>query len=214
MPDLSFAVDGAEPVRFAATPQLTLKLRVRNRPVDEKIAAIVLRCQVQIDARARAYHDDEQKGLRDLFGAPERWGQTLRSILWTQSSVTVPAFTDTVLVDLLLPCSYDFNLAPTKFFHALDKGDIPLTLQFSGSVFYVGAAATLQVMPIAWSQEVAYRLPLLVWKETMAHYYAHDRFLPLHRDVFDRLYRYRVRHELPTWEGTIERLLGGAEEPR
>ncbi len=52
------------------------------------------------------------------------------------TSVAVPGFTDNILVDLELPCTFDFNVATTKYFHALDSGEIPLCVMFSGTVFY------------------------------------------------------------------------------
>jgi len=214
VPDLSFTVEGAKTVRFAASPQLALELRVANAPAGESIQAVVLRCQVQIDAPNRHYSDEEQAGLRDLFGAPERWGQTLRTVLWTQSTVTIPAFTDHVTVDVALPCGYDFNLATTKLFHALREGEIPLTLLFSGTVFYAGADDTLQVAQIPWSKETHYRLPVRVWKDTMDLYYPNSLFVPLRKDVFERLYGHKVRLGLPTWEQTVERLLERAGETR
>jgi hypothetical protein len=30
--------------------------------------------------------------------------------------------------------------------------------------------------------------------------------------VFDRLYQYKVRHGIPTWEQVIDRVLAGTEE--
>jgi hypothetical protein len=208
VPELSFAVESAAPVPYAAAPQLALKLRI-SETCGAAVQTIALRCQVRIDAPARAYSDEEQAGLRDLFGAPERWGTTLRSLLWTHASVIVPAFEGSALVDLELPCSYDFNLATTKWFHSLGDGDIPLTLLFSGSVFYAGDGGALQVAQIPWSSETSHRLPVRVWKQTMDLYYPNDLFLTLRKDVFERLYRHKVAHGIPTWEQTVERLLDG-----
>ena len=78
MPDLTFEVEGAQAVRSAA---LALKLSINNADEQEAIHTIVLRCQVQIEAPRRRYN------------AGEQGGQTLRSILWTHTSVVVPPFT-------------------------------------------------------------------------------------------------------------------------
>src|ERR1700694_1754119 len=75
MPDLGFAVESVEAVPFAAAPLLALKLRIENRPVEEPIHSIALRCQIQIDAPFRIYQPLEEEGLRDLFGERERWGK-------------------------------------------------------------------------------------------------------------------------------------------
>ena len=62
--------------------------------------------------------------MRDLFGEPERWSQTLRSLLWTHASVVVPSFQGARLVDLPVPCTFDFNVAATKYLRRLDgRGD-------------------------------------------------------------------------------------------
>jgi hypothetical protein len=51
-----------------------------------------------------------------------------------------------------------------------------------------------------------------VWKDLIDHYYPNSAWLYLRRDVFDRLYQYKVRHGIPTWEQVIERVLAGTEE--
>ena len=41
----------------------------------------------------------------------------------------------------------------------------------------------------------------------MDHYYPNCAWLSLRQDIFDRLYRYKIRHGLPTWDETFEKLL-------
>lgn len=207
MPDLSFNVEGAEPVPYAATPLLALKLRVTNRDPDEQIQSILLQCQVQIEATRRRYGPGEQARLLDLFGEPERWGQTLRSTLWTHVNASVRPFTGSTLVDLPVPCTFDFNVAATKYFHALEAGEVPLCLLFSGTVFYHDDERGLQVAQIPWEKEARYRLPVAVWKQVVDYYYPNSAWLTLRRDVFDRLHEYKMRHGIPTWEQAMERLL-------
>ena len=212
MPDLKFHVERAEVVPFAVAPQLALKLRVSNANAAEAIHTVVLRCQIQIEATRRRYSAEEQRGLRDLFGEPERWGQTLRTLLWTHTSAVVPAFIASTEIDLPVPCTFDFNVATTKYFSGLSEGEIPLCLQFSGTVFYATGDGPLQVMLIPWDKEVRFRLPVQVWKELMDNYYPNSAWLCLRRDVFERLHRYKVEHGIPTWEETLERVLSCTEE--
>ena len=73
---------------FAAAPQLAFKLRVDNSPADQAIQTIALRCQIQIEATRRRYSAEEQQRLSELFGEPERWSQTLRSMLWTHAQTS------------------------------------------------------------------------------------------------------------------------------
>src|SRR5258708_3131986 len=138
MPDLIITADSADVVPFAASPTLAFKLRVVNSDPNETIHTVVLRCQIQIEVTRRRYSSMDQERLRDLFGEPERWGQTLRNLLWTNTSVVMPQFTGAATVDLQVPCTFDFSVATTKYFNGLAEGDIPVCLMFSGTVFYAG----------------------------------------------------------------------------
>ena len=170
MPDLSFQVEKAEPLPFSVAPTLIFKLRVTNTISEEPIQAVMLQCQVQIEATRRRYGAQDQDLLLDLFGEPERWSRTLRTILWTHTSVNIPPFTGSSVVDLPVPCTYDFNIATTKYFYALEEGEIPLLLLFSGTIFYVADNGVLQVARVPWNKEASFRLPVRVWKEMMDMY--------------------------------------------
>ena len=212
MPDLRFRVEGADAVSFAAQPLLALKLHIENAKAEETIHTVALRAQIQIEANRRQYNAGEKKSLRDLFDQPDRWGQTLRPMLWTHSSVVVPSFQNEIQVDLQVPCTFDFNVAATKYFHAASDGDIPLHLLFSGTVFYIDPEGSLQVSPISWNSEARYGLPVRVWREMMEFYYPNSAWLCLRRDVFERLYDYKVQHSITTWEDMFESLLASERE--
>jgi hypothetical protein len=218
MPDLKFQVVMAEPEPFAAGPLLRFKLRVSQSGATGAevvpIHAVSLQCQLRIEPAQRGYAALEQEKLLDLFDSPRRWGQTLRPMLWTHTSVAIGPFADAVIVDLPVPCTYDFNLGITKYFYALEEGDVPVTLLFSGSIFYQGGDGALQVTQIPWNSEAAFRLPISVWKEMMERYYPNSAWLCLRKDVFDRLYQYKGRQGLPTWEQALESLLPASENGR
>jgi hypothetical protein len=173
----------------------------------EPIQTVALRCQIQIESPRRRYSAEEQEHLLDLFGEPERWGQTLRTMLWTHASVIVPPFEGSALVDLPVPCTFDFNVAAAKYFAGLEDGEVPLLLLFSGTIFYETQEGALQVSQIPWEKETKYRLPVRVWQEMMDTYYPNSAWLCLRRDVFDRLYQYKMRGGIPTWEQALENLL-------
>ena len=204
MPDLSFQIESAEPQRFTVAPTLLFKLRISNLAAREIIHSVALRCQIQIEVTRRQYTADDQEQLRDLFGETERWGQTLKTMLWTHASVVAPQFRDTTLVDLPVPCTFDFNVAATKYFHGVGDGDVPLSFLFSGTVFYEDAHTDLQVAPIPWDKEARFRLPVKAWREMMEIYYPNTAWLCLRRDVFESLYQYKVAHGIPTWEEMLE----------
>lgn len=207
MPELSFQVVGVEAVHFAISPLLALKLRVTNANPRESLHSVSVQCQIQIQASRRHYSAEEQQRLRDLFGSEDRWSQTLRTMLWTHANVVVTAFEGTTLVDLPVPCTFDFNVAATKYFSAIETGTIPILLQFSGTAFYAGENGALQVSPIPWNREAAYDLPVTIWKEMMDSYYPNSAWINLRRDVFDRLLAYKSRNGIPTWEQTLESML-------
>ena len=213
MPDLSFRVEGAEAVPFAAQPLLALKLHVDNTIPEETIHTIALRAQIQIEVNRRHYDAGEKQALRDLFDQPERWGQTLRPMLWTHASVVITSFVGQTTADLHVPCTFDFSVAATKYFHAVADGDIPLNLLFSGTVFYADPKGALQVSPISWNVEARYRLPVRTWRDMMEFYYPNSAWLCLKRDVFERLYEYKVQHAIPNWEQALEALLAPEQEP-
>lgn len=212
MPELSFRVEGVRVVPYAAVPQLAFDLRVANASAEEAIHSVVLRAQIQIEVTRRQYSAEEQKHLVDLFGEPERWGTTLRNMLWTHAAVTVPPFQKETVAAISVPCTFDFNIAATKYFHGLSQGDLPLNFLFSGTVFYEAPDEGLQVAPISWEQEARFKLPLKIWKQLIDEYYPNSAWLCLRRDAFERLYDYKVRHGIPTWEAAIERVLSDAEE--
>ncbi len=212
MPDLNFKIEGADAVTYAAAPLLAFKLRLTNTPADQTIHTVVLRAQIQIDVTRRRYTPQEQEQLADLFGDAGRWSQTLRSMLWTHASVVVPEFQKETVVDLPVPCTFDFNVAATKYFHGLKDGDLPLIFLFSGTVFYQDQGESLQVAPISWDKEDKFKLPVKAWRDLIESYYPNSAWLSLRKDVFERLYEYKVRHGIPTWEQTLERVLAGVEE--
>ena len=212
MPDLNFTIDGAEAVPYSAAPLLALKLGIKNSNPKESIRAIMLQSQIQIEATRRHYASGEQAGLLDLFGTPDRWSQTLRSTLWTHAHANVGPFSSETTVDLPVPCTFDFNIAATKYFNALEGGEVPICLLFSGTVFYDDVTRGLQIAQIPWSKEARYRLPVEVWKKVMDLYYPNTAWLALRRDVFDRLHEFKMLCGLPTWEQAMERLLAQADE--
>ena len=212
MPELDFGIESVAAVSYAAVPSVSFRLRVTNAKNEEQIHSVLLRAQIQIEVTRRHYSPQEQAGLQDLFGPPERWGQTLKNMLWTHVAVNIPAFKKETVVEIPVPCTFDFSVGATKYFHGLTEGDLPLNFQFSGTVFYQGDEG-LQVAPISWEKEAKFKLPLKVWKQVIDEYYPNTAWLCLRRDAFEKLYQYKVHNGIPTWEEVIERVLTNAAEP-
>jgi Family of unknown function (DUF6084) len=213
MPNLTFAIEKAEVLPFAAVPTLAFVTRIENSKAGEQIQSVALRAQVLIEASKRRYNLSERNSLRDLFGEPERWSQTVRSLLWCQVTATVREFSDSAMIPLSAPCTFDFNVAATKYFHgAVGDDEIPLCFQFSGTIFYRSADGALQIEQIGWDKEARFRLAAQVWREMMDHYYPNSAWLRLDRDIFERLYEYKRRHGFATWEQAINHLLPHQKE--
>jgi len=71
--DLGFTVLEVRAEPYAAVPTLMFRLRI-TEGTGERIHAIALRCQIQIEPRQRHYAAAEEERLFELFGAPPRWG--------------------------------------------------------------------------------------------------------------------------------------------
>jgi len=211
VPDLDFRVEGAEVLEYAAVPSILFKLRIENLEEDP-IRSVALNTQIRIAATRRHYDPAEQERLLELFGAPGRWKDTLRSLLWTHTVLQVPPFSGSTVVEMPVPCTYDLEVISAKYFYALEDGEVPLEFLFSGTVFYAGEGGRLQVERISWEKEAEFRLPVRVWKEMMEHYFPNSAWIRLRTDAFDRLYDYKIREGLPTWEATVESLLRASEQ--
>lgn len=219
-PVLDFAVEDVSALRPAAAPTLRFALRIDAGGAS--IRSVVLDVQLRIAAPRRAYDEHEQTLLADLFGTPDRWGETMRSLPWTRAVVVVPPFTGEVVADLDVPCTFDFEVAATRYLAALaDDGVVPLELLFSGTVFYVDADGRLQVGRIAWDREAACAPPVRVWRDAVEQGFPHSAWMRLDRTAFERLAAFRADNALTSWEAVLEELLtayelGGPEaaEPR
>jgi Family of unknown function (DUF6084) len=105
-------------------------------------------------------------------------------------------------------CTYDLEVAAASYLAALEDGDVPLELLFSGTVFYGGADGRLQAERISWTKEATYALPVRVWRETMDGHFPGSAWLRLSRESYDRLRAYRARNAFATWDDAVATLLG------
>jgi hypothetical protein len=204
-PELGFTVLACEPLAHAAAPSLRFSLGIDAHGA--AVRSVMLDVQIRIAATQRQYDEAEQAQLGDLFGEAHRWADTLRNLLWTQATLVVPPFDGSTVVDLIVPCTYDFDVAAAKYLAGLHEGEIPLELLFSGTVFYAGASGAIQINRISWNAEAAHRLPVRVWRETMDHYFPNSAWLRLDRRAFERLVAFRARNALTSWEAVVDALL-------
>jgi hypothetical protein len=168
---------------------------------------------VRIDPQRRPYEAAEADGLGDLFGGRPRWSSTLKPFLWMHATAMVRGFRGGIDVDLPLPCTYDFEVAATKYLHALRHGDIPLSLLFSGTVFTRGAT-DFQVEQIPWHADVDHRMPVQRWRQAMDAFFPDSAWIRVPTATLDALARFRSERGLPTWEQAFDTLLGEAQPAR
>ena len=206
MTELVFDCLDAQPERYAAAPTMILKLRIAEL-TGEPVHAMTLQCQIRIESQRRRYSDTEAERLHDLFGETSRWGDTLKPLHFTSLALTVPAFTGSVEVELPVPCTYDFEVTSAKYLNALDEGEIPLLLLFTGSVFTRGASG-FAVERVPWNKEAQYRLPVATWRVMMDLHFPDSAWIRVRRDTFDALQRYKSREAMTNWDEALESLLG------
>ncbi len=212
MSTLSFGVLGARCEPFALAPQLALRVRI-DESSRADIYAIALRVQIMIEPQRRRYDVPEAELLVDLFGTQERYGDTLRPMLWTHASQMVSAFRGSTEIDVPVPCSYDVEVAANAYFSALEDGVIPLNLLFSGTVIERGETGVASSF-VPWSCEARFDLPVAAWRASMDAHFPKTAWIRVHRDVFDELRRYKTAQQSITWDAAVRQLIDGAAAQR
>ncbi len=204
--DVDFEVLGARPVKYAAAPMLSFDLQV-TETAGAPVYMIALTVQLMIEPARRRYDDGTRERLVELFGAPERWAVTTRSLVWAKLDVLVPAFTGTITVTVPIACHYDLELAAAKYLHSLPDGEAPLALHFSGMIYYPGDDGGLQMTLIPWSKSIDFRMPVSVWQETIGHYYPGTAWVAVRADTFEALQREKLARGLATLDACVSSLL-------
>ena len=205
-PDLDFAVLGARPVKYAAAPMLTLDLHI-TEAAGREVYMVALSIQLMIDPARRRYDNATRERLVELFGAPERWAVTTRSLVWSHLDVVVPAFTGSTTVSVPIACHYDLELAAAKYLHSLPDGEAPLALHFNGMIYYPDANGRLQMVLIPWSKSIDFRMPVSVWRETIDHYYPSTAWIAVGSETYESLQREKLARGLATLDACVSALL-------
>ncbi|MFG3104400.1 DUF6084 family protein [Streptomyces sp. NPDC048182] len=210
MTRFDFTCTGVRADAYAAGPTLVFRLRITASP-DTRVHALALRTQIRIEPARRGYSGDEGEALGDLFGERSRWGGSLNPVQFAQVSSMVQGFTGETETDLVVPCTYDMDIASTRYFNALQEGEVPLLMLFSGTAFT--GAGGFHVEPVPWDREASFRMPVATWREMVEQHFPGSGWLRLPRDAMDALLAHRSRHALPSWEATVEHLLAATPAP-
>jgi len=210
MAELSFTCVDVQPERYAAAPTLLFRLRV-GAAGGQRVRAIALRCQIRIEPSRRGYGDKEAARLLELFGERGRWGDTVKPFQFANTSTVVPSFNDWIELDITVPCSYDMEVTAGRYFHALEDGEVPFILLFSGTIFGDGENG-MWIEQVPWPAETRYKMPVAVWREMMDIHFPGSGWLRLRRDTIDALADFRAARALPTWDDAIIAVLDTARE--
>jgi hypothetical protein len=210
MAELSFTCLDIQPERYAVAPTLLFRLRV-NAAAEQRVRAVALRCQIRIEPQRRGYGEQEAERLLELFGERGRWGDTLKPFQFANTSTVVASFTGSIEVDVSVPCSYDMEVTAGRYFHALEDGEIPFILLFSGTVFRDGEK-TLWIEQVPWHAECRYRMPVTLWRDMMDMHFPGSGWLRLRRDTIDALADFRAARALPTWDDAVIAVLDAARD--
>jgi Family of unknown function (DUF6084) len=209
-PEPDFQVVSAGGRRHAAVPAIDFAIQV-SEPSGRQVYAIALTAQIMIEPARRSYDDETRAKLVELFGAPERWATTTRSLVWHQADALVPAFTGATTFHVSVPAGFDMEVASSKYLYGLGDGEVPLAFNFNGTVHYRGDDGRLQLSLVPWSCSAEFRLPVATWRDLIDHYYPHMGWIPLQDTTLEALQREKVRRGSPTLDACVAELLAVRE---
>lgn len=211
--DPVFSVLDVEPVRAALAPTLRFHLHVDD-PTGRETITIALSTQIQVEPARRVHDEETRRKLTDLFGAPERWAATTHPFQWARVESLVPGFTGATSFAVDVPCTYDMEVAATKYFSALPDGEVPLTFHFSGMALYRGDEDRLQVRPVPWSCHAEWRMPVAAWRGLIADAYPGGGWVALDDETLGALRDRALRDGDRSLGACIARLVGPQEDAR
>jgi Family of unknown function (DUF6084) len=204
--DPVFTVLGVEPVAHALAPTLRFQLHVSD-PEGRAIYAIALSAQIQVDPARRAYDAATRERLVELFGEPERWGATTHSFQWARVDALVSSFTGATSFELEVACTYDLEVAASKYFYSLPDGHAPLSFHFTGMILYRDEDANLRVNAVPWSCSARWSMPVEAWKRAIADQYPGGGWVRLSTETLDALQRRKAEQGHHSFDACVAGLL-------
>jgi len=205
-PAPSFEILGAEAVRHAAAPTLHFAAQA-TEPEGREVYTIALRAQIMIEPAKRSYDEETKARLVELFGEPERWGTTTRPSVLAEIDVLVPAFTGATTFTIPFRSSFDLELAAAKYIYSLPDGNVPLTFNFTGTIFYRAGDGRMQIEQIRWDCSAGFALPVSTWRDMIRDHYPKGGWVALETETFDLLAARKAELGLPSFDATIAALL-------
>ena len=152
------------PVERAAAPDARLHGPRRPTTPGARVYTIALTAVITIEPSKRRYDDAEPR-------APGRAVRRARALGVDHDQLPLGAgrragagFTGSTEFELAVPCTYDLELAATKYFDGLADGEAPLRFHFNGTVFYEADDGRMQIVQVPWDRSPRFRMPVEVWR--------------------------------------------------
>ncbi len=144
-------------------------------------------------------------GSSSSSASRERWASTTTNFRWAQADALVPAFEGSTEFELVVPCTYDLELAAAKYFNGLADGVAPLRFHFNGTVFYEADDGRMQIVQVPWDRSPRFEMPVEVWREAIDAVYPYRAWVPVDTATLERLQRRKAERGLPTFDAVARR---------
>ena len=200
----------ARPVERAAAPTLAFTVRAADES-GRRLFTIALTAVITIEPSKRRYDDETRERLYELFGEPQRWASTTTNFRWAQAEALVPAFEGSTEFELVVPCTYDVEVAAAKYFHGLADGEAPLRFHFNGTVFYEADDGRMQIVQIPWDRSPRFGMPVEAWRAAIDAVYPYRAWVPVDKQTLESLQRRKAERGLPTFDAVLGELLAEEE---
>lgn len=135
---------------------------------ERELQGVTLAIRIQIPPEQRRYSGQEAERLWELFGPVDQWARSLRPIPWTKSRLEVGPFRGSAVTTLKLPGTFAPEEAAGKYLAALQEGQVPLELLFSGTLSWMSRDGRLLSAMVPWDREATFRMPLETWRQVAA----------------------------------------------
>jgi hypothetical protein len=126
--------------------------------------------------------------------------------VWARVETLLPSFSSQTEFTLVVPCTYDLEVASAKYLDALTDGEVPLSFHFSGRIFYRGEDGRLQIVLTPWTS-AAFRMPVAIWRGMIDQHFPGSGFIRVQHDTLRALGLHKASHGIPTFDGAIADLL-------
>ena len=206
-----FEVVSVEPVARSVEPALSFKGTIKDASM-RPVYMIALTAIVVVEPGKRSYRPGERERLMELFGGPERWASTTGAFRWAGTQTMVHGFTGEGEFELVVPVSYDLEIASAKYFGALDEGgSVPLRFHFNGSILYERGDGRVQMTPVAWDRSERFEMPMDAWTRLTAEHHPFRNWVPLHSETVARIEGLKANMGAPTFDDAVSRILDRVE---